>query len=73
MPWIFAKGAGPCGIEEARRRIADPNHPWYGQRLSRANIYTALNALIQGSAARHTKIVDARLLARRHRAASPDA
>ena len=56
MPRIFAKGAGPCEIEEARRRIADPEHPWYGQRLSRANTYTALNALIQGTAARHTKL-----------------
>ena len=56
VPRIFAKGAGPCEIEEARRRIADPEHPWYGQRLSRANTYTALNALIQGTAARHTKL-----------------
>ena len=55
-PRIFAKGAGPCEIEEARRRIADPDHPWHGQRLSRANTYTALNALIQGTAARHTKL-----------------
>ena len=56
VPRLFAKGAGPCGIEEARRRIADPEHPWYGQRLSRANVYTALNALVQGTAARHTKL-----------------
>ena len=56
VPRLYAKGAGPCGIEEARRRIADPEHPWYGQRLSRANVYTALNALVQGSAARHTKL-----------------
>ena len=56
VPRIFAKGAGPCEIEEARRRIADPDHPWHGQRLSRANTYTALNALIQGTAARHTKL-----------------
>ena len=26
-PRIFAKGAGPCEIEEARRRIADPTTP----------------------------------------------
>ena len=56
VPRIFAKGAGPCEVEEARRRIADPDHPWHGQRLSRANTYTALNALIQGTAARHTKL-----------------
>jgi hypothetical protein len=53
---LYAKGAGPCGIEEARRRVGDPTHPWYGQRPSRAKTYTALNALIQGSAARHTKL-----------------
>jgi DNA polymerase I-like protein with 3'-5' exonuclease and polymerase domains len=52
----FAKGTGPCGIEEARRRIADPDHSWHGQRLSRAHTHTALNAMIQGSAARHTKL-----------------
>jgi DNA polymerase I-like protein with 3'-5' exonuclease and polymerase domains len=56
VPRVFAEGAGPCGIEAARRRIADPDHPWYGQRLSRANTYTALNAQIQGDAARHTKL-----------------
>ena len=43
---FYAKGAGPCGLEEARRRSEDPAHPWYCQRLSRANVYTALNALI---------------------------
>ena len=53
---IYAKGAGPCAREEAQRRIADPEHPWFGRRPSRAETYTALNALIQGSAARHTKL-----------------
>ena len=53
---IYAKGAGPCGIEEAQRRIADPEHPWFGRRPSLAKTYTALNAMIQGSAARHTKL-----------------
>ena len=56
VPFIFAKGAGPCGIEEARLRVADPEHPWYRQQLRRANTYTALNALVQGSAAIHTKL-----------------
>ena len=56
MAGIYAKGAGPCPFEEARRRVEDPSHPWFGQRLSRANTYTALNALIQGAAARHTKL-----------------
>ena len=53
----WSKGAGPCSLAEAERRIADPNHPWHGRHtLRRANTHTALNALIQGSAARHTKL-----------------
>ena len=56
VPRLYAKGAGPCSLEEATRRKADPQHPWYCQRIQRAHIYTALNALIQGSAARHTKL-----------------
>jgi DNA polymerase I-like protein with 3'-5' exonuclease and polymerase domains len=52
--WI--KGAGPCAREEAVRRTQDPGHPWYGQRLWLADTRKALNALIQGSAARHTKL-----------------
>ena len=55
------------------RRIADPEHPWYGQRLSRANTYTALNALIQGYGGTSHQTMDARLLARGHRAAAADA
>jgi DNA polymerase I-like protein with 3'-5' exonuclease and polymerase domains len=50
------KGMGSCSREEAERRVADPHHPWYRRRLRRANTYTALNALIQGSAARQTKL-----------------
>jgi DNA polymerase I-like protein with 3'-5' exonuclease and polymerase domains len=53
----WTKGAGPCGREEAERRINDPAHPWYGRGpLRRADVHKALNALIQGSAARHTKL-----------------
>ena len=53
----WTKGAGPCSLEEAQERVKDPNHPWHGQKqLHRADIHTALNALIQGSAARHTKL-----------------
>jgi DNA polymerase I-like protein with 3'-5' exonuclease and polymerase domains len=55
-PRIYSKGAGPCSLKEARQRIRDPGHPWFGGWLHRANIHTALNALIQGSAARHTKL-----------------
>jgi DNA polymerase I-like protein with 3'-5' exonuclease and polymerase domains len=53
----WEKGAGPCAFEEARDRLKDPDHPWYGrEKLYRADVRTALNALIQGSAARHTKL-----------------
>jgi DNA polymerase I-like protein with 3'-5' exonuclease and polymerase domains len=53
----WTKGAGPCAREEAERRIADPEHPWYRRGpLRRVDTHKALNALIQGSAARHTKL-----------------
>jgi DNA polymerase-1 len=52
----WTKGMGPCSRQEAERRVADPDHPWYRRRLRRADTYTALNALIQGSAARQTKL-----------------
>jgi DNA polymerase I-like protein with 3'-5' exonuclease and polymerase domains len=54
--YLYVKGAGPCSHEEAKQRICDPGHPWFDSWLGRANIHTALNALIQGSAARHTKL-----------------
>jgi DNA polymerase I-like protein with 3'-5' exonuclease and polymerase domains len=53
----WKKRAGPCEWDEAQQRIKDPRHPWYGRKqLYRADAHTALNALIQGSAARHTKL-----------------
>jgi hypothetical protein len=53
----WSKGAGPCSREEAERRINDPAHPWFRKGpLRRADTHKAMNALIQGSAARHTKI-----------------
>jgi putative DNA primase/helicase len=55
-PRTYSKGAGPCALEEAKQRVRDPGHPWFRYGLHRANIHTALNALIQGSAARHTKL-----------------
>lgn len=55
-PGIYAKGAGPCSREEALRRTKDTEHPWFGRGLRRAKTHTAMNALIQGSAARHTKL-----------------
>ena len=48
-------GEGPCSREEADRRRKDSSHPWFGCQLKRADTRTALNALIQGSAAVHTK------------------
>jgi len=53
---VFAKGAGPCSREEALQRSHDSSHPWHHRQLRRHKTYTALNALIQGSAARHTKL-----------------
>jgi len=44
----------PCSLDEARRRIADPQHPWSG-KLKRAFTHKSMNRLIQGSAARQTK------------------
>lgn len=53
----WTKGAGPCPREEAERRLKDSEHPWFGKgSLLRADTYKAMNALIQGSAARHTKL-----------------
>ena len=52
----YTKGAGPCSLDEAQRRIRNPAHPWFYRQLQRSGTYTALNALIQGDAARHTKL-----------------
>ena len=52
----WTKGMGPCSREEAERRVRDPNHPWYRRWIRRAETHKAMNALIQGSAARHTKL-----------------
>ena len=52
----WTKGMGPCSREEAERRVRDPTHPWYRRWIRRAETYKAMNALIQGSAARHTKL-----------------
>jgi len=49
------EGAGPCERNEAMRRTRDPGHPWYGQKLWRAETYKALNVLIQSAAAIQTK------------------
>jgi hypothetical protein len=46
---------GPCSREEAERRVRDPNHAWHRRWIRRAETHKAMNALVQGSAARHTK------------------
>jgi hypothetical protein len=51
----WQKGLGPCPRGEAEERVRNPDHPWYGKQLWLANTRKAMNALIQGSAARHTK------------------
>jgi putative DNA primase/helicase len=52
----WKKGLGPCSREEAFERVRDPEHPWYRKPLYRTDTRKAMNALIQGSAARHTKL-----------------
>jgi hypothetical protein len=57
VAWGNWKGTGPCSREEAERRIKDPSHPWYRKGPPhRIDTHKAMNALIQGSAARHTKL-----------------
>jgi DNA polymerase-1 len=46
----------PCSREEANIRKANPKHPWHNVTLRRADVRKALNKLIQGSAARQTKL-----------------
>lgn len=46
----------PCDLQEAQRRVHDKDHPWHGARLKRAMVHKAMNSLIQGSAARQTKL-----------------
>ena len=55
IAWGFGTAA-PCAIEEARRRVRDSSHPWFGEQLQRVGAYAAMNAMIQGDAARHTKL-----------------
>lgn len=54
--WKEGQKLNPCPIEEARERQADPNHVWNGKRLKRAKTHKSMNKLIQGSAARQTKM-----------------
>lgn len=45
-----------CSREEATERTRNPRHYWYQERLQRAQTHKAMNSLIQGSAARQTKM-----------------
>jgi DNA polymerase I-like protein with 3'-5' exonuclease and polymerase domains len=57
VAWVNWKGTAPCSREEAERRINDPEHAWYRKGPPhRVDCHKAMNALIQGSAARHTKL-----------------
>ena len=60
-PGKHRRSLGPraWGRARAKRRsaaFADPNHPWHRRWIRRAETHKAMNALIQGSAARHTKL-----------------
>ena len=46
----------PCREAEARRRVADPDHPWHRRTLRRADLRKAFNRGVQGSSARQTKM-----------------
>jgi DNA polymerase I-like protein with 3'-5' exonuclease and polymerase domains len=46
----------PAYREEAQKRVDDPKHPWYREILRRAFCHKGMNWLIQGSAARQTKL-----------------
>jgi DNA polymerase-1 len=54
--WNGEEYTADCRGEEAKRRVADESHPWYRKMLRRSRCYKALNGLIQGSAARQTKM-----------------
>lgn len=55
--WQDGEYLAPCSMEEAQARVRDKNSPWHGKRLKRAMVHKAMNSLIQGSAARQTKLV----------------
>lgn len=55
--WQDGEYLPPCSTEEARSRVKDRDSPWHGKRLKRAMVHKAMNSLIQGSAARQTKLV----------------
>jgi DNA polymerase I-like protein with 3'-5' exonuclease and polymerase domains len=54
--WEERKQYGDCSFGEAQRRRHDPTHAWYNRRVKRSRCDKAMNSLIQGGAARQTKI-----------------
>jgi len=50
------RGVAPCSYDEAVLRTRDPDHPWHGDRLRRADVRKAFNRGVQGSSARQTKM-----------------
>ena len=71
--YVYAKGAGPCSYEEAMRRRLDPEHPWFYTNATAArHLHRPQRANSRRLRAPH-QTVDARLRARRHRAAAANA
>jgi Mesyanzhinovviridae DNA polymerase len=56
VEWNQQNAHADCRREEAERRIRDPMHPWFGSSLRRSRCNKGMNSLIQGGAARQTKI-----------------
>jgi len=54
--WSKEDYSSDCRGDEAQRRVTDSTHPWFNRVLRRSRCYKALNGLIQGSAARQTKM-----------------
>lgn len=55
--WQDGEYLAPCSLSEAQARVRDHNSPWHSKKLKRAMVHKAMNSLIQGSAARQTKLV----------------
>lgn len=53
--WTPQMPTAPCSLDEARKRVEDDTHVWKG-KLRRAFTHKSMNWLIQGSAARMTKL-----------------
>jgi DNA polymerase I-like protein with 3'-5' exonuclease and polymerase domains len=56
VQWNKEDNTALCRYQEAVRRVQDKNHPWYGMTPRRAGGNKGLNSLIQGGAARQTKL-----------------